>query len=73
MYGDVFLALAEHEVIDRELARKLVAASGLRNLIAHQYGAIDADRLHAIDTGSLEDLLGFTRVLAQRARSSDAP
>src|SRR5438445_2130658 len=43
-YGDVFLALAEHSVIDRELAQRLATAAGFRNLIAHQYGAIKADR-----------------------------
>jgi uncharacterized protein YutE (UPF0331/DUF86 family) len=67
-YGEVFLALAEMETIDRELARRLVAASGLRNLIAHQYAAIDADRLHTIASDSLDDLLELTRVLARRVR-----
>ncbi len=69
-YGEVFMVLAEHEVIDRELARRLVAASGLRNLIANQYGAIDTGRLHAIASESLDDLLELTRVLARRARGT---
>lgn len=64
-YGEVFVALAEHGTIDLGLAQRLVAASGLRNLIAHQYGAIDTDRLHTIASDSLEDLLDLTRVLAR--------
>src|SRR5947209_20289246 len=39
-YGDVFLALADHGVINRELAGRMVAAAGFRNLGGHQYGAL---------------------------------
>lgn len=46
-YAEVVLALGEHGIIERPLAKRLAAAAGLRNLIAHQYGAIDVDRLHA--------------------------
>ena len=60
-YGEVFLALADHRIIDPELAKRLVSASGLRNLIAHQYSAIDVNRLHAIASTSLDDLLRFSR------------
>lgn len=35
-YGEIFRALADHGVIDRPLALRLVAATGLRNLVAHQ-------------------------------------
>src|SRR5262245_24805221 len=37
-YGDIFVALANHGVIDVALARRLAAAAGLRNLVARQYG-----------------------------------
>jgi uncharacterized protein YutE (UPF0331/DUF86 family) len=66
-YGDVFLALADHDVIDRGLASRLMAATGLRNLIAHRYGAMDANRLYAVASEDLDDLLEFCRVLAGRA------
>jgi uncharacterized protein YutE (UPF0331/DUF86 family) len=43
------------------------AASGLRNLIAHQYGALDLARIHEIASSSLEDLLDFCEALARKA------
>jgi uncharacterized protein YutE (UPF0331/DUF86 family) len=66
-YGDVFIALADHGVIDRDLATRLMAAAGLRNLIAHLYGAIDFDRIYAIASEDLGDLLTFCRVIAGRS------
>jgi uncharacterized protein YutE (UPF0331/DUF86 family) len=69
-YSDVFAALADHGVIERDLATRLVAAAGLRNLIAHQYGAIDYARIYAIATTDVDDLLAFCRVLAKRVHDA---
>lgn len=66
-YGDVFLALADHDVIPRVLAGRLAAASGLRNLIAHQYAALDWARVHAIAQSELGHLEAFCAELAARA------
>lgn len=72
-YGDVFLALADHGVIDHELARRLVAAAGFRNLVARQYGTVDTNRLFAMVSADLDDLLAFCRALARQSRpKSDA-
>src|SRR5512144_385916 len=46
-YGELFLAFAEHGVVPRPLALRLVAAAGLRTLIAHQCGTLDWARVHA--------------------------
>jgi uncharacterized protein YutE (UPF0331/DUF86 family) len=66
-YRDVFLSLAEHGVLDRDLATRLAAASGLRNLVAHQYGVLDWQRIYAIAATELEDLLSFCAALAHLA------
>jgi uncharacterized protein YutE (UPF0331/DUF86 family) len=66
-YGEAFATLADRRVIERELAHRLRAASGLRNLIAHQYGAIDAGRIFELASNDTEDLLSFCRQLAQHA------
>jgi uncharacterized protein YutE (UPF0331/DUF86 family) len=66
-YRDVFLQLVERDVIPVDLAQRLAAASGFRNLIAHQYGALDWSRVHAIATGHLDDLLAFCDALARRS------
>lgn len=42
-----FDLLADHRVIDRELAEKMRSAVGLRNRIAHGYASIDHARLQS--------------------------
>ncbi len=66
-YGELFLALADHGVIPRPLALRLVAAAGLRNLVAHQYGALDWTRIHAAASSSaLDGLEAFCAALAAK-------
>jgi uncharacterized protein YutE (UPF0331/DUF86 family) len=68
-YGEIFLALADHGVIPRPLALRLVAAAGLRNLVAHQYGALDWDRLYATASSSApDDREMFCAALAAKVR-----
>jgi len=55
-YRDVFLSLGEQNVIPCDLAQRLAAASGLRNLVAHQYAVIDWARIHEIAALHLDDL-----------------
>jgi uncharacterized protein YutE (UPF0331/DUF86 family) len=66
-YRELFLALAEHGVLDRSLAERLAVASGFRNLVAHRYGSLDANRIHEIASSDLDDLLTFCQVLARQA------
>jgi uncharacterized protein YutE (UPF0331/DUF86 family) len=56
---EAFLALGDRKVLDAGLARRLAAASGLRNLIAHRYGVLDWKRIHAVAATELGDLLQF--------------
>jgi len=66
-YREIFLALANDGVLDAGLAQRLAAASGFRNLIAHQYGVLDSARIYEIATSNLDDLLSFCEVLARTA------
>lgn len=66
-YRDIFQSLAERGILERDLAARLAAASGLRNLVAHQYGILDWDRIHAIASTELTDLLSFCAALARQA------
>ena len=70
-YGEVFTALGERGILDQELAERLRAAAGLRNLIAHQYGVLDFDRLFVIANSQRGDLLAFCEQLAQRAAEEE--
>ena len=66
-YRDVFLLLGERGVISSDLAARLAAAAGLRNLVAHQYAVIDWQRIHEIASLHLDDLLQFCDELARKA------
>lgn len=68
-YGDLFMSLAGHGVLDAALAQRLASAAGLRNLVAHQYGVLDASRVYAIASADLEDLLSFCARLAEIAQA----
>ena len=54
-------------MVPADLAGRLAAASGLRNLMAHSHGAIDWGRLHEIASTRLDDLLAFCDTLAKSA------
>lgn len=66
-YGDVFAALGADGVIDPSLAARLRAATGLRNLVAHQYGVLDFQRVFFVARDETEGLIAFCKELAARA------
>jgi uncharacterized protein YutE (UPF0331/DUF86 family) len=66
-YGDVFGVLATRGIVDSALAARLRSAAGLRNLIAHQYGVIDVERLFTVASEHLDDVLQFCQQLATHA------
>jgi uncharacterized protein YutE (UPF0331/DUF86 family) len=68
-YGDVFVALADHSVITQEMASRLAGAAAFRNLVAHQYGALDWRRVYALAASDLGDLDSFCSTLASRVLS----
>lgn len=70
-YRDVFLYLGERAVIDADLAARLAAASGFRNLVAHQYGSLDWRRVYAFADERVGDLLDFCDDLVRHADSGE--
>lgn len=66
-YGEVFTVLASRGVLDHDLAVRLHGAAGLRNLIAHQYGVVDVDRIFTIASNDLDDLLLFCQQVASHS------
>ena len=64
-YAGIFRVLAEHEVLDHDLAARMASAAGLRNLIAHRYAALDWTLIHDVASNHIEDLLRFCEVLAE--------
>jgi uncharacterized protein YutE (UPF0331/DUF86 family) len=66
-YADLFRHLGERDVVSPSLAARLAAASGFRNLVAHQYGVLDWRRVYLLASGYIGDLLAFCDALAKRA------
>lgn len=64
-YGDAFAVLAEHQVIDADLAASLRALAGLRNLLVHLYDEIDDDRVAREARDGLSDIDAFAQAVAR--------
>lgn len=62
---DALLVLAEHKIIDEELAERLIQAKGLRNVLVHRYAEVDLDLLLQAVHGGLSDLEEFAHALAK--------
>jgi len=56
--ADAFAILARREVVDAELGRRLGSAVGFRNVLVHEYVAVDDDRVVAA-LAELDDLHAF--------------
>lgn len=65
--GGSFDLLAEREVIDRDLAEAMRQAVGLRHRIAHDYAAVDHERLYREFTAGVQAL---TRFLAEAGQAA---
>ena len=59
--ADSFLRLAEHGVISRATAKPLGLASGLRNVVAHEYANIRPGLVFMAATDGLADLERFAQ------------
>jgi uncharacterized protein YutE (UPF0331/DUF86 family) len=61
---DAFRVLASHGRLPAELAERLGAAAGLRNLLVHDYVSVDLDQLARIVRDDLADLRHFAGLAA---------
>ncbi len=62
-YAEGFELLAGNHVIEADLARNLIMASGLRNRLQHQYQTVDWGIVHASITGGLGDFDAFIKAI----------
>lgn len=65
--GSMFDVLADRQVIDRDLARRLRGAVGLRNQIAHGYAAVDHGRVQSEFKDGVSSLRRFLARVASEA------
>jgi uncharacterized protein YutE (UPF0331/DUF86 family) len=66
-YSQVFRELGQQGVVTQALAERLAASAGLRNLLAHRYGALDWERLYEIASSRTGDFSEFCAELSRRA------
>ena len=64
-YGDGFVVLARHGVIDPGLAEDLTRVIGVRHRIAHGYAAVDLKRLWAELPAGLDALDRYVTAIAR--------
>jgi uncharacterized protein YutE (UPF0331/DUF86 family) len=71
-YRDAFVVLREERVLDAELAQRMAAWAGLRNVLVHLYLDVDQVRLWAILQEDLDDIEAFAAAAARAARPEGA-
>ncbi len=69
-YAEAILHLAEAGVLDRELAERLVRASGFRNAVAHAYERLNMERVFRAASEGPADLRAFLVALADATTES---
>lgn len=67
--GEAFERLHERGVLEEGTATALGRAAGLRNIVAHGYGGVDATIVHSAATRGVGDLEAFSREVAAWATS----
>ena len=73
--GDAVRLLGRHDVVDPELAERLVQAVGFRNLLVHQYADVDDDRVVVLldEIGDIERFVQQVSAwLAEAADTTDS-
>lgn len=61
-YGDIVPQLTRHGVLDGPLGRRLAKVSGFRNVLVHEYAAVDYALIHE-KLGQLDDLKAFAAAM----------
>ena len=60
---DVFVALAEEEILPKELLPRLIAVARFRNLIVHDYARMDDSVVFGALKGRLTDFDAYARAI----------
>lgn len=71
-YGDVMVILGRHGIIPEPLASRLAAAAGFRNVLVHEYIALDPKRVYQALTTGTDDLEVFMQEITAFLRQREA-
>ena len=72
-YSDVFAVLAEAGFVPAELAPRLALMARFRNLLVHEYLAVEDERVAEVLRSSLRDLEAFKTSIGRAARGGQEP
>jgi uncharacterized protein YutE (UPF0331/DUF86 family) len=73
-YAGCFKLLADHALIEKDLATRLARMARFRNLLVHHYWKVDYTTLHQIISGpDLDDLSEFIRQVNGLVNEKDPP
>ena len=64
--GDTFITLGAHAVLNSELSKRLRTMASFRNLIVHEYAALDLGAVYKIWHDSVGDLRQFAMSVSTR-------
>ncbi|MFH5834379.1 DUF86 domain-containing protein [Halalkalibaculum sp. DA3122] len=64
-YSDCIQLLGKFDIIDQDLEERLLGMAGLRNILVHEYVAVDVDRLIAF-LDHLDDFTAFATAVDGR-------
>jgi len=67
-YSDCIELLGQFDIIDEELEERLLGMAGLRNILVHEYVAVDLDRLVSF-LDHLDDFTAFAQAVSERFSS----
>ncbi len=70
--GESFEGLVRLEVLGESLALRLKRAVGFRNIVVHDYGAIDWDIVHSTCSDDLDNFKAFARAVLEYVDSTGA-
>jgi uncharacterized protein YutE (UPF0331/DUF86 family) len=71
-YSDIIYKLAKIRVIPEDFAKKIKGMPGLRNLLVHEYGIIDIEKIHDVLQNNLSDFEEFQTYIRKYINSINA-
>lgn len=69
VYSEAFDILKEEKIITDKLAEKLIAMTGFRNIIAHDYEKIDLTIMYDVLQKGLKDIKQFVKAVRKETRA----
>lgn len=63
-YSDCIILLINNKYLEDELGKRILSMIGFRNLLVHEYGIIDVNKLYEY-LNNLQDIKDFSNIIAK--------